>query len=247
MNLSIADFVVIGIVLIFAIVGLAKGLIKMIFSLSKKILATVGAYILVGPIRNWLTPTQIGEKINSTILDWLMTKNETLFSITDPTPEKFDELKNTLNVPNFLLDAFKKVFENNPGGTLGDAVSNTLTYYVLTILCFIVLFILLLLVISLIAMILSKVMEAPVLNAFNRITGMIVGIFLGLMIISLVMLVLSGVSNWFSWGNEFIAKYIDPANENFGIARWLYNNNLLVLILEKVLHFDEISMESLIA
>ena len=36
MNLSIADFVVIGIVLIFAIVGLAKGLIKMIFSLSKK-------------------------------------------------------------------------------------------------------------------------------------------------------------------------------------------------------------------
>lgn len=246
MNFSIADYVVIGILLIFAIVGLAKGLIMMIFSLSKKILAIVGAYVLVGPVRNWLIPTQVGEKINTTILNWLMTKNETLFSITNPSPEDYDTLKNTLNVPSFLLDAFKKVFENNPDGTLGNAVSNTLTYYVLTIICFIVLFILLLLVISLVALILSKVMEAPVLNVFNRLTGMVVGIFLGLMIVSIAMLILSGVSNWFSWGNDFIIKYIDPTNENFGIARWLYNNNLLLIFLENVLHFDEISNLSLV-
>lgn len=240
MNLSVADFVVIGIILVFVIIGFAKGFIKMFFSLSKKILATLGAYLLTSPVRNVLIDTQIGNTIRNTILDWLVSKNEFLFNTPDLSNEMLNELQSSLKIPDFLFEIIREQVANsisvNPTETLGSIVSNTLAYYVVTILSFIVLFIILIIGMSIISAILSKIMEAPILNAINRLTGLAVGLVIGLVIVSLGMLCLSGISNWFNWGNEFISTYIDPTNESFGVARWLYNNNLLVYFIRNTLH-----------
>lgn len=220
MSLSYADIAVIVIVLIFLIIGYCKGLIKMIFSLSRKLIAFIGTYLLVGPVRNLLLKTSIGESINTTIKEWIATKID------------------TIHLPEFIQNAVNSMMENNEGLSNVDALSNTLTYYVMTIISFIAVFIVLLLVLFIVQLILDSVMEAPVLKPINKILGSVVGIAIGLVIVSIGMLVLTGLNNWFEWGNNFVTTYIDPTNENFGIARWLYNNNLLQLLLEKLIDFD---------
>lgn len=239
--MAVIDIIILVLIAVFALVGYFRGFVKMIFSLSRKLLSFVGAFLLVGPIRDWIIPQGIGDKMTNYINNWLISKNETIFSITNPTAEELASIKESLKIPNFIFESIENIFASNPSDlTLGKAIASTFMYYAMTVICFIILFILLQLIIWLVSKILNALMEAPVLKTFNRLFGLIVGISIGLVIVSVCLLLLSGASKCFSSVNEFVINYIDPTSTKFGITRWLYNNNLLVLLLEQVIHTDDI-------
>ena len=63
MNLSIVDYIVIGVVVITALIGLKKGFIKMLFDLIRKFASFFIAIFLVKPFRSFLRTTIVNDKI----------------------------------------------------------------------------------------------------------------------------------------------------------------------------------------
>lgn len=239
--MNIVDVIILVIIAAFALIGYFRGFVKMIFSLSRKLLAFVGAYLLVGPIRDWLIPQGIGDKMTNYINNWLVNKNETIFTITNPTSDQLASIKESLKIPDFIFESIESIFNNNPSDlTLGKAIASTFMYYAMTVLCFIALFILLQLVVWIVSKILNALMEAPVLKTFNRLFGLIVGISIGLIMVSLCLLLLSGFAKIIDPVNDFVVNYINPTSSSFGLSRWLYNNNLLVILLKQVFHTEDI-------
>ncbi len=238
---KMVDIIILLLIAAFAVIGYFRGFVKTIFSLSRKLLAFVGAYLLVGPVRDWLIPQGIGDKITNYINNWLVNKNEAIFSITNPSAEQLASIKESLKIPDFIFNSIESIFANGSSDlTLGKAIASTFMYYAMTVLCFILLFIILQIVIWIVSKILNTLMEAPVLKTFNRLFGLIVGISIGLIIVSVCLLFLSGAAKCFDSVNEFVIEYINPTSTQFGLARWLYNNNLLVILLEQVFHTEDI-------
>ena len=63
MNFTIIDYVIIGVVLIAAIIGIKQGFIKVLFSLIRKFASFFIALFLVKPVRNFFRTTIVNDKI----------------------------------------------------------------------------------------------------------------------------------------------------------------------------------------
>lgn len=241
MELSIIDIIILVVVGVFAIIGLSKGFIKMIFSLSKKFIALLGSYLLVAPVRGVLLPSKIGLALYNPILNFINEKGGSLAQLTEFTDEQVSSLAQTMSVPEFIAKLIgDSLAKNLPEGlTLGESISQTLTYYALTVICFVALFIVILLLVYVLSKLLNSLFESLLLKPFNRLLGLAIGLLLGLFFVSLGLMIMSALSS-VEFVNNLISTQIEPANETFGIARWLYNNNLLVWFLKNVMHADEI-------
>lgn len=239
-NLNIVDYIVLGIILLFAIIFFFKGFIKSLFSLTKKVLAIFLSFLLVKPVSGILLGTSLGDSARSSVLDWVVSKLGDVANITNPTSEQIGELSSSLNIPKFICDWIFQGFENNLADcTLGEAISKTITYYAFNILTFIALFIILSILIWIVVKVLNKVVETPLLKPINRLLGFALGAVYGALIVSVIFLGMSALSSW-DFINNIIQTYIDPLNESFGVARFLYNNNLLVLIYENIINIENI-------
>ena len=166
MTLSIIDYIVIGVILISALIGIKKGFVKVLFSLIRKFASFFIALFLVKPVRSFLRTTVVNDKIYGFFLNWVNGKGE---QFSQPVPEggMSEALKESLNLPKFLCDLLSKVIgdgSSTEGMTLGEVFSETLTYYVLTI----VAFILLLIVASIVIALLSSGLIQFFINRFDN-------------------------------------------------------------------------------
>lgn len=226
---------------IFAIIGLSKGFVKIIFSFSKKIIAFIVAYFLVGPFRNILLPTKLGMTINASILGWVVEKNATLASLTDPTAADLEALSESMNIPKFLCEMLLKLVEEDlTGKTLGQLIADTLTYYAVTAIAYILLVIILMIVVSLLSSVLNSLFETVFLKPINRILGMGLNTIIALLFISLILLGLNALAPTVTFVGEFVETYIDPSNPDFGITRYLYNNNILIWVMNNVINIEDV-------
>lgn len=239
--MNFVDIFIIIFIGLFAIFGLYKGLIKIIFSFSKKIVAFVASYFLVGPFRKILLPSKLGLSINSKVFEWILQKNALLANLKDPTPADIEAIAESTNLPKFICDILYKLVEDDIAGkTLGELLSETVTYYIVTALAYIILVIILVIVISILSNVLNSLFETVVLKPFNRILGMCLNAFIAILFISLFFLGLNALAPTVSLISTFVDTYIDPNNPSFGIARFLYNNNILMWIVSDLININDI-------
>ncbi len=240
MIFTIVDYIVLGVLLLFLIIGLAKGFFKMVFSLSKKIISLVLAYFLVSPVRSFVISSELGLKINNYCLDIVNSKLGDLALITNPSAEQIESLSDLLNLPKFVINLLYKAFQNDVTTMpLGESIAQTISYYFITIVSFIVLVIVIALLVFILARLLNSLFETPVLKPINRLLGMGLGLIIGVMIISFIFLIAQSMVS-LDFVGDLIEKYIDPNNPEFGIARFLYNNNFLLYALENIIHINDI-------
>ena len=240
MTFSIVDYIVLGFILIFAIIGVCKGLFKMIFSLSKKIIAFIVAYYLAGPVRDLLLPTTIGEKINGSVLAWVTEKIPDLVNITSPTDEQLSTISSSLNLPKFIVELILKAFNDKiTTMSIGDTIASTVTYYTLTVLSYVGLFIVISILVLILGSLLNSLFESPILKPINRILGLGLGVLIATLIISLLLLITQSLSSW-SFMGDFVQSQIDPTNPSFGVTRFLYNHNILTYAIENVININQI-------
>ena len=64
--------------------------------------------------------------------------------------------------------------------------------------------------------------------------------FIGLLFVSLFLLGCNALSSTVGFVNTFVETYIDPTNPSFGVARFLYNNNILYLLIPNLINIQDI-------
>ena len=237
MNLTIIDYVVIGVVLISAIIGIKKGFIKVLFSLIRKFASFFIALFLVKPVRSFLRTTIVNDKVFDFFNNWTSSKGG---AMNEPIPEggMSEALTESLNLPKFISDLLVKVVgdgSTTEGMTLGQVLAETLTYYVLTIVAFLLLLIVASIVIALLSKLLTNLFESEGMKGINRFLGFLLGIAIGVVTIWIAFIVIDFVGAFIPWVQEKAAEFIEPEKEEFGIARWMYNNNFMSTLVHNLM------------
>ena len=125
--MQIIDWIIIGIILIFALIGFGLGFVKMIFKLGKGLIAYFIAYLLCKPVTKLVSKMGFYLSVNNKLVEWLSTKGE-VFS-QPITEESIGAIGESLKLPSFLSDLITKALNNTlgelagSGVTLGQAVS----------------------------------------------------------------------------------------------------------------------------
>lgn len=242
MNLSIVDYIVIGVVVIAALIGLKKGFIKMLFDLIRKFASFFIAIFLVKPFRSFLRTTIVNDKIYDVFLNWMNGKGA---PYTEAIPEggMSEALTESLKLPKFISDLLVKVVGDGTateGMTLGEVLSQTLTYYVLTIVAFLLLIIIASIVIAILAKLLTNLFESEGLKGVNRLLGFVLGIAIGVVTIWIAFIVVDFAGAIISVVHEKVNEWIQPELEEFGIARWMYNNNFMSGLVQNLLSSGDV-------
>ena len=238
---SLADILIYGFIILFCIIGFAKGLVKIIFSMLQGITSLVVSYFLTKPFSILLCKFSLDEKIANKVCNALVEKAPSLNNVIDLSDYESQILMATeeANLPNFIgkiICSALKVNESFEGMSVGNVLSISIASMIITILSFILVFI----IFTIVVMLLSKLFEYLVsfggLKVVDRICGTILSGVGGLLLASFILLILATIASGVPAVNDFMNNIIYPNGfeEGFSIAGWLYNNNPLKFVLQNL-------------
>lgn len=234
-SLGKADIVIYLFLLLFIIIGFAKGFMKMLVGLLKTFAAFGTAYFLCNPFAAFLGKTKINNMIYDKLLSIFSEKSEIFNAVIDVEnfSGQLDSAAAELNIPEFLNKfIFSGIDASNfsADSTLGSVVASSLTNAALVVIAFIIIFIVATILVLLIGKLFISMVENFGFRFFDRLLGLIVSgslgviLILGLFIVvNLIGILVPNVSLWLQ--NQI---YYDGYNPDaFSIARVLYENNPL--------------------
>lgn len=196
MTLTVLDFVLLFIFILFVIIGAKKGFAKSLLEVAAVILALVLAYCLSTPIATGIYDTFIEKNVVSSIQEEIKDGN---ISVQE-TLNEFDE--KVAEIPDFVLSLAKTVginldtvregvknFASSTSDNVPSLVEKIIEPAVVTVIsaiAFLVLAVVLVIVLRIIAGLLSKVFELPVVGKVNTALGGVLGAVKGLLIVVLI-------------------------------------------------------------
>ena len=216
-------FAVITILAVFAIVGLKKGIVRMILSLVFSVVGFIVAIIITPAITSYVRiNTNWDEKIEKRTFEYM---EEAGFLITSDSEEVKEIFPNV-----FQKEINYGVSEQLQNGVdvCNDYMTGMVANFILSTIVYILVFIVIVVVCGIIGAVVNTIAKLPVIRTANDIGGMIAGFFLGTLFVSLMFLVLMAFSN-FSW-----AERIYEDIENNPVLSFMYNRNLILMIIAKI-------------
>ncbi len=180
---AIIDLVLLGVLLIFIIVGTVRGLIKSVLNFAGTILAIIGAAILSGVF----TPKAV-DLLYPHFQDRILNK-------LDLEAMGFGDLAGGATPLSGLFPTLNKSIQE----TVQAAGMSILTGVVRVVL-FLLFFVICALLVKLLSSLLSGVFELPVLKSFNRLGGALFGLIQGMLI--LYMLIYLAPKIGITWLND---------------------------------------------
>ena len=169
----ILNLIIVGLFIIFIVIGFVKGFIKQLLGIAGTILAIVLAVMFCKPTVELLkntTPVYAG------LHDWIA---GILPSIDKSTIESY---------PVFLQNIFAPIL--NDSAQAIETVSDTLTTIILSAAVFVVISLLVKILVFVLVKILHAIISKTPLSAINRIIGAGVGLIKGLLFVSALLYVL---------------------------------------------------------
>lgn len=245
--MSTLDIVLVVIAVICVIVGLAKGVIKQLFSIGSLVLAVVASYFLCAPVYNYGMTQSIGslqpysaieEKINALAVNKLGEEiNEV---ITAETVES--QIQNALSkmgLPELLTkpvySALSGQISEIEGQTLGDLFVPLLSNFILKIICYVVIFVVALIVLKIVFAIVGKIFDFGIFKFVDKLCGAAIGLVVALIIANVVMLGLSFVAGLVPAVSEFV---VNDLNLSMGIASYFYDHNWISYLIANSFDFE---------
>lgn len=239
MKLDIISLIFLIIILCSIIAGFKKGFFKIVIKLIKGILSLILAIIFAKPIANILMETPVGTFIQGHLNDAFVAQGG-IFTLTITEANKaevFNYGLTELNIPSFMSNLLVNYLDElvvlNGSVNVAEALSNSLTFYILVAVAFIIVYIVVLLLCAILNKILKNIAELPIIKPFNRLAGAllngVIGVFSVCIILYLITLILPFSSEFSLWFSETI-MLDDP--EVFTLSKFLYENNLVLILLE---------------
>jgi uncharacterized membrane protein required for colicin V production len=220
-----ADYIAIGIIVVFALIGLKAGLIKSVYRVAAFAASVFLSIKLSKPVAGWFENTSIYDGIREPIENLVGKLNINFAEISNPSNAKsIEEAMTKLPFPdNVKTDIADSLAESGmKASALMDGFVDKIAFFILVIICAIVLFILLRILFWLFGMLIKGIAEIPVIKQVDRVSGFILGAAVGLGLVYGICLLLTYTASFEKW--NFIYENIN----NGVIAPFFYNNNILI-------------------
>lgn len=227
--MTILDMAVLAILIVFGIVCAYKGFIRACLGFLPTWVALIGTYFLYPTGSKILRQTPIFDKLRDGVGSFL--NLDTLLS--EQAMKTQTELISSIQVPEFLKA--KLIENNNPViyqlldvESISDYITGFLANICMNILAMILVFLVLYIASKLILSALDLVAKLPILSAFNRFCGLVVGLARGV-----VWLWVAGIAFTFFYYSDWAQPAVQMLLKS-PIALWLYENNWLLFMILKI-------------
>lgn len=213
----IIDIILIALIALGVFFGYKKGLVGILIGVASLILSIILAFVLQGPVSEYLYSTPVGTSIESKVTEFV---NDTLSSENN---ENVDSEDNTKKENDF----FSKVIQDatNSEDTVKEASKN-ITMFILKGITFIGIFILVRIICYILQMILNIVFDLPILHSVNKFGGMAINLVATLLKLWILLAATQLISSVVAI--DFITNLI---NQSY-LTKLLYENNILLNILQ---------------
>lgn len=235
----ILDICIIVLVVISVFIGYKKGFVKLVAKLVGFFVAILLAYLLSPSLGRYIYENVgLGNNIKQGVVGTIEKYISSEESLQNSN-KKLNESKNN-KVEVDIFDKYIKQVINeeritaeieNKKDYVIDEVSEKVAKVVAKGLAFIAIFTIVMICIFILSLILDSVFSLPLLKTFNKTGGIIVSILILVLRIYILFATINLIS---PLGISFIAKAIKYINTT-AIAKFLYNNNLLAVIITKVI------------
>lgn len=210
----------IGVVVFLAIMigyGYKRGFVKIVLSLVAMIITLILATALTIPISKIVADTSIGKGVRESV-DKLVVENK----VIDVSSINNIELPDTILNP--IIEGAESTTE-----TLQTYVAEALTDTIVKAITFLVLVIVIYIIIKIVISVLDILTKLPILNGVNRGAGAVIGLIQGLLFLWIGCLVLAAC------GDKEWAQYLFEQINNNSLLEAIYNNNMIIVLITKVL------------
>lgn len=203
----IIDIIVIAIIALSAFLGYKKGLVSILVSFAGMIIAIVLAFILQGPVADFLYTTSIGSSIEQ--------------GVTKVIEENVQKENNNDN-ENFIT----KILNSKENSQDINKAAESLTKYILKGISFVGILILVFIICYILQMVLNLVFDLPLLNSVNRLGGIGLNVIKTLIKLWVLLAIISFIS-----AIPIVKPVVDVINDSM-LVKLLYDNNFLVAIIQ---------------
>lgn len=228
----------IAIIILFIILGIYKGFAASVIDFLGNILVLIFALLLTDVISPHIASLSMFDGLKSNVMNSLTNFNPLFgeFFYKD-NPEAINQAVQSLNIPSLISPTITneliKIIPEE-GIIIGEAIASLVVSIVASIFCFIMLFIILKLSLFLIKKVFKNVINSiKPIRKIDRLLGSILGLFIGIIAVNIICLVLtlSMSIQSFEGFNNFIADQMQLNTSTWTFSKFMYQNNLLLLIM----------------
>lgn len=236
------DIAILGIILLFAIVGLLKGFMKTLLSFAGAVLAIILSYFLTKPVVAALAGSNIESFVSEKVLS-VLSGIGGMMTTEIPSYEVLVE-QLSASVPVYVAESLANSISEYIGTaadqTLAELLTPGLTNILLNIIVFIVLFIAFMIVFAILKSIAKAFKSIKLIDFIDKVLGFALGAVLGVAFVYFVLLIFT-----FLTGMEGITPIIDSINAS-KIGSVMYNQNLIVIIFKQLVDTGTINPDAII-
>lgn len=231
--MNIFDYVIIGVLALFLLIGILKGFIKTLISIAVWGGSIAIIYFFGDMLAGYLVNTVVGESIGGVFSG--MFSGETANLIVISGANGLEIQGSSMSITDALSGAGIPVFLHSllmgmivPGHALSEAVGLGMAKYVCIAIVSIGVLIILGIIGAIIWAVIKKGLKKAKLSGINRIIGGILYAGIGILVISLVMMIIDMMS-----GLSFMEPVLKMRSEGI-ISNWFAENNLIRIVIEAV-------------
>lgn len=222
--MTTADFIIIGIILVFILIGVKNGFLYSLYKFASYIMSIFIAVKLAKPVAGWFRGTGIYDGINNSVEKLLLKTNISFDGVRDPS--NIESIKEAVKDIPFPENIKEIIAESISSGTettanLMNSFVDKISFFILVILCAVLLFVVLKILFWLLGFLVKGLTEIPILKQVDRIAGLIIGALLGAGMVYVICLLLTYTVTFEKFGFIY-----DNINDGV-IAPFFYNNNIL--------------------
>lgn len=233
------SIIILVLVALFGIMGFVRGFFNILLGVLKSLSSFLISFFLAKPFGNMLYKMGLGNILVKNIENTLQGSND-LFNIVITNDNKEEVLKMALeglNIPEFLHNIFfslgNNIINNLEGCTVGYYISVSASNLCCVIIGFTVLLLFSGTIILLLRKVFNKLTKVRIISFTNRVLGSVVNIVFILSIISFVFWGIATLTTFIPSLNEIVNDLFGLDSKQISIARWMYENNIIIKLFEK--------------
>lgn len=222
-----SDYAVLGIIGVFALVGLIRGFVFSVFKIASFFIAILASIKLYPAASEYLAETPVYDNIRKAILDNLTGRYQAAVPASGQVDgSTVESVVGGLSIPAFFKQSIAGKVPG-PGEFIDiqsilNSVSDEITKVIINILSLLLLFVLIRLGLFIIGLVLRGLVRLPVLKQFDRLGGLAFGAVEGL----LTVYILCAILMIFNSAPQFQSIFADV--DTSILAKSFYQNNILV-------------------
>ena len=243
MQFGIIDFVLIGISVIVALIGLKRGIVKQLTSGITFISAIVIAFFTYKYVANYILTSDIFYNINEKFYNLVASKaSEAAIKATIAGVAGVKEVLSAVKIPGFLQGMFIKSLDatiaSNPSMLVGDYVSNAFATKAIIVGSCIAMFIVGIIVVAILVALLRKIADLPGIKVVDRLLGMIFSLAkwaIAVCVLLFVVTLLYKIPGFGANVENFMKAQINLDDDTYmSLTKWVYVNNPVLKIISNM-------------